>query len=109
MLFGYVIEAGVAVFAVFGFYCAVRMLCELLFASPQIAVAVEVREASDAEALDMLLHEARVAFLRRGHAHLVVLVSSDLMRGCMGEGEELFPVYEDLLDKYGAACYLIDP
>ena len=109
MLFGYVIEASVALFAVFGFYCAARMLCELGLASSQIAVAVEVREEADAQALDMLLHEARAAFLRRGHARLVVLVSSDLMRGCMGEGEVLFSLYEDLLDEYGAECYLIDP
>jgi hypothetical protein len=109
MLFGYVIEALVALFAVFGFFCAARMLCELVFASPQIAVAIEVREKQDVQELDMLLHEARAAFLRKGRARLVVLISSDLMDGTVGDGEELSPLYDELLEEYGAECYLIDP
>ena len=40
MLLGYVMNSTVALFAVFGFYCAARMLCELLLAPPQIAVAL---------------------------------------------------------------------
>ena len=108
MLFGYVIEVAVALFAVFGFYCAARMFCELLFSPSQIVVAIEVREKQDAQELDMLLHEARSAFLRKGRARLVVLVSADLMDGTVGEGEELFPLYDELLEEYGAECYLID-
>ena len=109
MLFGYVIEVSVALFAVFGFYCAVRMFFELLFTPGQIAVAVEVREREDAEELDMLLHEARSTFLRKGKARIVVLLSSELMDGTVGKGEELDPHYGELLDEYGAECYLIDP
>lgn len=109
MLFAYVIEVAVALFAVVGFYCTVRMFSELLFASGQIAVAIEVYEREDAEMLDMLLHEAGSAFLRKGHARTVVLISSDLMDGTVGEGDELFPAYQEMLDRYGAECYLVDP
>lgn len=98
-----------ALFAVFGFWCALHMFAECLFASEQIAVAIEIREKKDAEMLDMLLHEARSAFLRKGKARIVVLLSSDLMDGTVGEGEALSGAYQDLLDFYGAECYLIDP
>ena len=30
------------------------------------------------------------------------------MNGTLGEGEELFEKYNDLMDDYGAECYLID-
>ena len=108
MLLGYVMNSTVALFAVFGFYCAARMLCELLLAPPQIAMAIEVREERDVRELDMLLHEARASLLRKGHARLVVLLSAELMDGTAGVGEELAPPYEELLEEYGAECYLID-
>ena len=109
MFFSYVIEVCVALFAVFGFCCAIRLLCELLFATSQLAVAIEVRERADAEVLDMLLQEARGSFLRRGKARLVVLLSYDLMDGTVGIGEELLPHYKELLEQFDAECYLIEP
>ncbi len=109
MFFSYVIEVTVALFAVFGFYCVIRLFCELLFAPSQLAVAVEVREREDAEMLDMLLQDARGAFLRRGHARLVVLLSYELMDGTVGIGEELLPHYKELLEQFDAECYLIEP
>ena len=109
MFFSYVIEVCVALFAVFGFYCAARFFFELLFAPSQLAVAVEVREREDAEMLDMLLREARGSFLRRGRARLVVLLSYDLMDGSVGIGEELLPHYKELLEQFDADCYLIEP
>lgn len=109
MFFSYVIEVSIALFAVFGFYCAVRAFCELLFAPSQLSVAIEVREREDAEMLDMLLREARGSFLRRGHARLVVLLSYELMDGTVGIGEELLPAYRELIDSFDAECYLIEP
>ena len=105
MLLFYIV---LSLFAVFGFFCAVRLFTELIFASEQIAIAIEVRNRNDAEMLDMLLHEAVSAFLRRGRSHIVVLLSAELMDGTVGEGEDLLPRYQDLLDRYGAECYLID-
>lgn len=109
MLWKEILAASIAMFSVFGVYCALRTLVEWLSASERVAVAVEVRTKQDADVLDMLLHEARSAFLRRGHARIVVLVSTDLMDGTLGEGEELLDDYIDLLSRYGAECYLIDP
>ncbi len=108
MSFGIFFGVAAALFAVFGFSCAVHLLIETLFASEQIAVAIEIREKKDAEMLDMLLHEAGSASLRKGRARLVVLLSASLMDGTVGEGEELFPAYQALLDRYDADCYLID-
>lgn len=96
-------------FSVFGFLCALHMLCEWLFASEQITAAIEIKEKKDAEMLDMLLHEAGSASLRKGRGRLVVLLSADLMDGTVGLGETLSPFYQDLIDRYGAECYLIDP
>lgn len=99
----------VALFAVFGFYCAARVLFELLFSSDRLAVAVEVMSEEDVSELDLLMREAHGSFLRRRAVRLVVLISVELMNGTVGAGEELFPPYRDLLDRYGADCYLIDP
>ena len=46
--------------------------------------------------------------MRKGKARLVVLLSSELMEGTVGEGEDLYPEYQELLDLYDADCYLID-
>lgn len=102
------IACAVALFAVFGFYCALRTVADLIFPSRRISVAVEVHSQKDAEELDMLLSEAAASALKRG-ARLVVLLSVDLMDGTVGDGEELSDHYADLLDRFGAECYLIEP
>ncbi len=95
--------------AVFGAYCAIKTLAEALFSSDRVTVALEIREKEDADDLDMLLCEAQSTSLRRGRTRVVVLISSDLMDGTVGEGDELYDSYMNLLDRYGAECYLIDP
>ena len=107
MLLQLILEVSVALFAVFGFYCALRMVADLFWMPKQLYVAIEVQNKEDAEMLDVLLHEAYSAFFRKGH-RIAVLLSSDLMNGTVGNGEELFEKYSDLLDSYGAECYLID-
>ena len=95
--------------AVFGFYCAVHILTEWIFAPEQVTVAIEIREKKDAEMLDMLLHEAASAFFRKGRSRIVILLSADLMDGTVGRGEDLYSEYREILDQYGAECYLIEP
>lgn len=102
------LHIGVALFAAFGFLSALQLLIELLFDSGRVSAAIEVRSAEDAEELDMLLHEARVAFLRCGGARTVVLISTALMDGTVGVGDELDDEYLALLERYDADCYLID-
>lgn len=107
MLWDILLEVMAAMFAVFGFYCALRMAADLFWNPKQLCIAVEVRNTKDAEMLDVLLHEAYSAFFRKGR-RIVVLLSSELMDGTVGLGEELFEKYSDLIDTYGAECYLID-
>ena len=109
MLWELILQVAVALFAVFGFYCALRLFADLFFASEQIVVAVEIRDQKDAEMLDVLLHEAWSAFFRKRHGRLVVLLSYELMDGRVGVGEVLFPAYLEILERWGAECYLIDP
>ena len=109
MLYDLILEASVALFAVYGFTCALRAFANFLGAPPQLMVAVEVQSKEDADMLDVLLHEAYSAFFQRRRTRVVVLISQALMDGTVGEGEELFDRYSDLLDVYGAECYLIDP
>ncbi len=97
-----------SLFAVFGFYCALRALSACIFTPKNLVLAVEVRTENDAEQLDLLLQEAYFSFRRRGRSRIVVLISTDLMKGIMGQDETLLEQYEVLVDRYGAECYLID-
>ena len=108
MFFEMLWRVGVALFAAFGLYCALRMLAEAMFSSDRIAVAIEVETHADAEALDMLLHEARVVFGRQRGMRLIVLMSAALMDGTLGTDMELSPACEEILARYGAECYLMD-
>ncbi len=78
MTFALIADLCIAVFAVFGFYAALRLLVAF-FASPaNLSVALEIRSAEDAENIDCLLSAARENFyLRRGDA-LVVLLDATL-------------------------------
>ena len=96
-----------ALFAVFGFFCAVRIFAERIWIPEQLVVAIEILDLEDAEMLDMLLHEAVSAFSRRRAMRVVILLSASLMDGRVGEGDELLPEYRALLERYGAECYLI--
>lgn len=109
MFFGLFWNILVLSLSVFGAYCAIKTFSEALFSSDRISVSLEVREQQDVEDLDMLLREAQGFSIGRGRARMVVLLSSDLMDGTIGEGEELYDNYMELIDRYGAECYLIDP
>ena len=98
----------VALFAVIGLWSSLSIVLELVFPCEQVTLAVKVQNKQDADMLDMLLHEARSAFLRRGRTRLVVLISSSLMDGTVGVGEELYAPYAETIDAFGAECYLID-
>ncbi len=95
-------------FAAFGFCCAVRLFAEWTWSPEQLVIAIEIQNQEDAEMLDMLLHEVFSASLRRRGMRVTVLLSASLMDGRVGEGEELLPEYRELLDCYGAECYLVD-
>lgn len=102
------LEVAVATLAVFGFYCAVKAFAAWLFRSKQIQTAVVVQTREDADTLDLLLYEASRSFLQTGMGAPVVLISSALMDGTVGVDETLLDAYADLIDEYGAACYLVE-
>ena len=94
--------------AIFGGFWAILLLCEWLFASPQVVVAVELHTREDAYAIDLLLAEAEHTALRCGGTHTVVLISQSLMDGTLGIGAELYESVTELIDRYDADCYLIE-
>ena len=94
--------------AVFGAFSAITTLCEWLFASQQVVIAVELRTREDAIVLENLLEEAEHTALRRGGTRTVVLISQSLMDGTIGIGTELYESATELIDRYDADCYLIE-
>ena len=102
------LHIGVALFAAFGILCALQLLIELLFDTGRVAGAIEVRSPDDAASLDLLLHEARVTLRGRGATRLVVLISTELMDGTLGVGDEPSDECLALLERYDADCYLIE-
>lgn len=92
----------VSMLAVFGLWCAVKFPMEALFSSGRVVAAIELRNEKDAELLDVLLHEARSAFFRKGMRRIVVLIDASLLDGVIGkEGVPDEQVLE-LLAYYGA-------
>lgn len=92
-----------AMFAVFGMICVVRLIVECCFPMDQIVMALEIRTKEDADALDMLMQEARSAFFRRGGTRIVILLSEELT-----ENGEIPEKMEEVLDRYNAECYLVE-
>ncbi len=103
------LEIFVAVLAVFGLYCAMRIFADVFLARGDVSVAVKVMTHEDAEDLPLLLTEAKTAFLCFGRCEVVLLVSNALMDGTLGVGEHFHEQTRELLEQYGVTCYLIDP
>ena len=104
-----VFDVVMAALAVFGFYCAIKTIGEWWLTPDGLCVAVSVCDEAAANRLDVLLHEAQRSLLRRGKMRIVVLFSADLMQGCAGYGEILRPDIEELVRRYGADCYVVEP
>ena len=99
----------ILLFSVFGFSCAVWMLADRGTAPNNQALAVLIMNQNDADLLDLLLEDARCSFFAKRARSPVVLISSDLMDGTVGIDGTLFEKYEQILDRYGADCYVIEP
>ena len=92
------IEVVVALFAVFGFYSAVRLLAQRIFSSESIILAVEIQTEDDVLNAEMLIREALGSFLLASSSHIAVLVPAAL---CSNE-------LMNVAHKYGVQCYIID-
>ena len=99
----------ILLFSVFGFSCAVWMLADRGTAPNNQALAVLIMNQNDDDLLDLLLEDARCSFFAKRARSPVVLISSDLMDGTVGIDGTLFEKYEQILDCYGADCYVIEP
>ena len=98
----------VSMLAIFGLWCALKLIGEILFSPKCLVAAIELKNEKDAEMLDVLLQQAHSAFFRQGKGRTVVLISPKLLEGCLGTqgtpGEELL----GLLARYGAVYKVID-
>ena len=92
------IEVIVALFAVFGFYSAVKLLAQRIFSSENIILAVEIKTDEDVLNAEMLIREALGSFLLTSSSSIAVLVYEGLCSA------ELISVVE----KYGVQMYIVD-
>ena len=93
-----------AVFAVFGFACAVQMIVDACFPLRQIMTVAEIKTAGDLELLEMLLRETKTGFFQWRAARQAVLLSASLCENGTISDDVL-----RILRKYGADCYIIEP
>ncbi len=91
-----------AVLAVFGLYCLCRLISALIFSPSCIAAAVIVSGEEDAENLSENLGQAATALFRTRTKKIIVIIPESLMYGCMGEHEELYDEYREIIENYGA-------
>ena len=96
-------EISLAAFAVFGLWCAIRLVAQLLFASHCIGTVIEVFDRKTAANLPMLLEEVRHAPFARRRAPVIVLYSDEL---CLTYGEPSVAERE-LIARYGARWYTV--
>ncbi|MBO5757345.1 MAG: hypothetical protein J6S28_06590 [Clostridia bacterium] len=92
----------VSMLAVFGLWCAVKFPMEAFFSSGRVVAAIELKNKEDAELLDVLLHEARSAFFRKGMRRIVVLIHEPLLHGVIGRDGVPNEQILELLAYYGA-------
>ncbi len=93
---------GVA-FALFGLVCAIELIVEACFPDRRIFTVVEIRSLEDSEVLDLLLAEAKRTSMRSVSSRVGVLLSGDVL--CDGK---IPPKMLDILDRFGAECYLCE-
>ena len=93
---------GVA-FALFGLVCAIELIVEACFPDRRIFTVVEVRTAEDADALDLLLAEAKRTSMRSVSSRVGVLMSGDVL--CDGKIPQKML---EILDRFDAECYLCE-
>lgn len=97
-----VLQIIAAILAVFGLCCLVKVIAAIIFYPRNLVSAVIIGNESDVALLSELLGEAKNYLFRSGRERIVVVISDELMHGCIGEGCLLFGEYEDIIERYGA-------
>lgn len=97
-------EIFLAAMAVFGLWCALRLLSYGIFGSPAIGTVIEVLDRETAARLSSLLEEVRYAPFGRRKAPLIVLYSADL---CLEYGAP-DATEQALIAHYGGRWYVVE-
>ena len=92
----------VSMLAVFGLWCAIKLLFEMLFSPKCLVVAIELTKEKDAEMLDVLLQQAHSAFFCQRIRRIVVLIDAQLLQGCLGTDGVPSEQVLELLAHFGA-------
>lgn len=93
-----VLEIIAAMFAVFGFYSAVRLFANKFFGDDNIIISVHIKNREDAENAETLIREALGSFLLTSSCRVAVLADR-----CLEQDEALMGVFR----KYGVEYYFI--
>ena len=97
----------VSMLAVFGMWCALKLLGEIWFSHDCLYVAIEITNEKDAEMLDVLLQQAHSAFFCQRSRRVVVLFDAPLLYGRIGHDGIPSEQLLELLAYYGAEYRVI--
>ena len=107
----YILETLLAVtlslLAVFGLWCALKLIGETLFSHKCLVAAIEITNEKDAEMLDVLLQQAHSAFFCQRSRRIVVLFDAPLLYGRLGHDGVPSEQVLELLAFYGAEYRVI--
>ena len=107
----YILETLLAVtlslLAVFGLWCALKLIGETLFSHKCLVAAIEITNEKDAEMLDVLLQQAHSAFFCQRSRRIVVLFDAPLLYGRLGHDGVPSEHVLELLAFYGAEYRVI--
>ena len=96
------VQVMIAALAVIGFYGILHEIFESVLRPRPLTTAVVIRDMEDAADLDILLCEARRSPHRRRGEGVVLVISSDLMDGHVGNDGMLKEEYALLAERYEA-------
>ena len=97
----------VSMLAVFGLWCAIKVLGDMIFMPRCLVAAIEIKNQKDAEMLDVLLQHAHSAFFRQRTCRVVVLIDEPLLYGVIGHDGVPSVQTLELLAYFGAEYRVI--
>ena len=97
-MFEVIIEIVLALFAVFGFYAAIRFVIATFFCPAEMCILLEIHRAMSTEELKFLISRGRDCFFLRGNGKIVAIFDENLE-----VGQELL----DMLKYYHIPYYYV--
>ena len=96
-------EILIAALAVFGLWCAMRLMAELAFCSNEVTLAVCVLDSETKDSLGALLEQARAVLSYRRRVPIAVLYAASLL-----ENGDIPEDVKQTARAFGARCYVVD-